>query len=306
MEQIKLWKIESDGVMKISKKPLDYEHRLEKWLIEDISILSPNLAVIGSQIVTPYGKKIDILAINSVGELIIIELKRDKTYREVIAQVLDYATWIKDLDYDELTDILNKYGKSEHKDIEDFFSAAFDKDVQDIELNSDHKMIIVGSDIDDSTVRIINYLAKEPYSVNINAVNFNYYKDSEGHEFLAQAFVMPEENIIEESRSKKRKRAQSIITTLFELGKLKIGQKVYLKPAIDQGHPKDKVCATIVNNNQACLERKDDSKLHTFSGLRFILTEELGLTDVRKYWGFGVRYDWVDENMKNLSELLDD
>ena len=85
MEQIKLWKIESDGVIKIGKKPLDYEHRLEKWLIEDISILSPNLAVIGSQIITPHGKKIDILAINTVGELIIIELKRDKTYREVVA-----------------------------------------------------------------------------------------------------------------------------------------------------------------------------------------------------------------------------
>ena len=77
--------------------------------------------------------------------------------------MLDYATWIKDLDYDDLNNILNKYGKSEHKDIEDFFSDKFDKDTDDIEYNSDHKMIIVGSDIDDSTVRIINYLAKEPY-----------------------------------------------------------------------------------------------------------------------------------------------
>jgi hypothetical protein len=117
---------------------------------------------------------------------------------------------------------------------------------------------------------------------------------------------MPEENITEESRSKKRKRAKSIITTLFELGKLKIGQKVYLKPAIDQGHPKEKVCATIVNTDQACLERNNDDKLYTFSRLRYVLTEELGLTDVRKNWGFGVRKDWVDENMKNLSELLDD
>jgi len=101
--------------------------------------------------------------------------------------------------------------------------------------------------------------------VNINALNFNYYRDSDGHEFLAQAFVMPEENIIEESTSKKRKRVQSIITTLFESGKLKIGQKVYLKPGIDQGHPKDKVCATIVNNNQACLERKDDNSINCIS-----------------------------------------
>ena len=305
MEQIKLWKIESDDVIKISKEPLDYEHRLEKWLIEDITILSQNLAVIGSQVVSPYGKKIDILAINSSGDLVIIEFKRNKPNREVIAQVLDSATWIKDLCYDELTNILNKYGKSEYKDIEDFFTATFNKIAKEIGLNSDHQMIIVGSEIDESTVRIINYLAKEPYYLNINAVNFNYYRDSNGNEFLAQSYVLPENNIIE-GGANKRKRAKSVIVTLFESGKLKVGQKVYLKPAIDKGHSKDKVSATIVNTNQKCLQRGGDDNLYTFNGLRFIITEELGLKNVQKYWEFGVRYDWVVENMKSLSELLDE
>lgn len=305
MDQIKLWKIESDNVIKISKEKLDYEQRFEKWLIEDISILSQNLAVIGSQVVSPYGKKIDILAMNSIGELVIIEFKRDKSNREVIAQVLDSATWIKDLYYDELTNILNTYGESEYKDIEEFFAATFNKNAEEIELNSDHQMIIVGSEIDESTVRIINYLAKEPFYLNINAVNFNYYRDSEGHEFLAQSFVLPENNLTGGGAGK-RKRAKSIITTLFESGKLKVGQKVYLKPAIDRGHSRDKVSATIVNTNQKCLQREGDDNLYTFNGLRFILTQELGLKDVQKYWGFGIRYDWVVENMKNLSELLDE
>lgn len=305
MDQIKLWKIESDNVIKISKEKLDYEQRFEKWLIEDISILSQNLAVIGSQVVSPYGKKIDILAMNSIGELVIIEFKRDKSNREVIAQVLDSATWIKDLYYDELTNILNTYGESEYKDIEEFFAATFNKNAEEIELNSDHQMIIVGSEIDESTVRIINYLAKEPFYLNINAVNFNYYRDSEGHEFLAQSFVLPENNLTGGGAGK-RKRAKSIIKTLFESGKLKVGQKVYLKPAIDRGHSRDKVSATIVNTNQKCLQREGDDNLYTFNGLRFILTQELGLKDVQKYWGFGIRYDWVVENMKNLSELLDE
>jgi hypothetical protein len=304
MEQLTLWKIESDGVIKISKEPLDYEHRLEKWLTDDISILKPNLALIGSQVVSPYGKKIDILAINSSGELAIIVFKRDKPNPEVIAQVLDSATWVKDLCYDELTNILNTYGKSDYKDIEEFFAAAFNKNAEETELNSDHEMIIVGSDIDESTVRIINYLAKEPYFLNINAVNFDYYKDSDGHEFLAQSFVLSENSIIGWGAGI-RKRVKSIITTLFDSGKLKVGQKVYLKPGIDKGHSKDKVCATIVNTNQKCLQRDGDDNLYTFNGLRFILIEELGLKKVRKYWEFGVSYDWVDENMKNLSELLD-
>jgi hypothetical protein len=305
MEQIKLWKIESDDVIKISKESVDYEHRLEKWLIEDISILSENLAVLGCQIVSPYGKKIDILAINSNGELVIIEFKHKKPNSEVITQLLDSATWIKELCYDELTNILNTYGKSEYTDIKEFFVATFNNNAEEIELNSDHQMIIVGSEIDESTVRIINYLAKEPFYLRINAVNFNYYRDSDGHEFLAQSFVLPDNHLLGGGASK-RKRAKSVIDTLFESGKLKVGQKVYLKPAIDKGYSKDKVSATIVNTNQKCLQRGSDDNLYTFNGLRFIITEELGLKNVQKYWEFGIRYDWVVENMKNLSELLDE
>jgi hypothetical protein len=304
MEQIKLWKIESDDIIKISKEPLDYEQRLEKWLIEDISILSQNLAVIGCQVVSPYGKNIDILALNSLGEIVIIEFKGDKPDNEIIAHVLDSATWIKELSSDDLTDILNKYGKSEYRNIEEFFASTFSKNAEEIEMNCDHQMIIIGSKIEESTIRIINYLAKEPYYLNINAVNFNYYRDSDGHEFLAQSSVLPDYNFIGSGASKRK--SKSIIMTLFGSGKLKIGQKVYLKPGLDKGHSKEKVGATIVNTNQKCLQRDGDDNLYSFNGLRFVLTQELGLKNVLKYWEFGVRYDWVTENMKNLSELLEE
>ena len=305
MEQIKLWKIESDNVIKISNEPLDNEYRLEKWLTEDISILSHQLAIIGCQVISPFGKKIDILAINSLGELVIIEFKRDKPNHEIIAHVLDSATWIKELCNDDLTDILNTYGKSEYKDIEEFFASTFNKNAEEKELNSEHHMIIVGSKIEDSTVRIINYLAKEPYYLNINAINFNYYRDSAGHEFLVQYSVLPDHKFIG-GATIKRKRSKSIIMTLFESGKLKVGQKVYLKPGMDTGNSKEKVSATIVNTRQKCLKRGGDDNLYTFNGLRFVMTEELGLKNVQKYWEFGVRYDWVVENMKTLSELLEE
>ncbi len=307
MQQIKLWKIQSDKIKQINKDRLDYERRLEKWLIEDISILSSNLVVIGSQVITPYGKIIDILALNSVGELIIIELKRDKTYREVIAQSLDYATWIKELDYEDLNGILNKYGNSDIKDIAELFSASFNLEAEEIEFNSDHKMLIVGSEIDDSTVRIINYLSNEPYSVNINAVNFNYFKDENGNEFLAQSFIVPEENITVESKSKNRKRAKSVVKILFASQKLNLGDKVFFKPAIENGFEMNdpKISAEIVNLDSNCLKRQNDNRLYSFSSLRKRISNELNL-DVRANWGFGVRYDWITENGTSLSDLLID
>lgn len=307
MQQIKLWKIEADKINQINKDKLDYERRLEKWLIEDISVISSNLVVIGSQIFTPFGKIIDILALNSVGEIIIIELKRDKTYREVIAQSLDYATWVKELDYEDLNGILNKYSDSAIKDIGELFSATFNTDAEEVEFNSDHKMLIVGSEIDDSTVRIINYLSSEPYSVNINAVNFNYFKDENGNEFLAQSFIIPEETITEKSKSKNRKRAKSTFKVLFDTQKLKIGDKVFFNPALDNGYDKDnpQISAEIVNLGGNCLRRENENITYSFSKLRKIITEELNL-DVKTNWGFGVRYDWVTANNTNLSDLLDE
>lgn len=307
MQQIKLWEVQDDSIRRISKGHLDYENRLEKWLIEDISILSSNLVVIGSQVPTPFGKIIDILVLNSLGEVIIVELKRDKTYREVIAQVLDYATWVKELSYDDLNNILNKYGNSESRELGDLFSSKFNIDAEDIEFNSDHKMLIVGSEIDDSTVRIVNYLSNEPYSVNINAVNFNYFKDHTGREFLAQSFVVPEENLLEVSKSKSRNRKESAFFRLFNSQRLKVGDKVYLNPALERGVNKNdpRVSATVVNLGTKCLQRSNESETYSFSKLRKVIAEELNL-DGNFGWGFNIASDWINEDGITLAQLLED
>ena len=306
MEQIKLWEIQANTVKQVNKQPLDFEKRLEDWLINDISILSSDLAIIGRQVVTPYRKIIDILAINSVGEVIIIELKRDKTYREIIAQVLDYATWVKELDYEGLNNIFSDFSKTEIKDIKEFFSVTFNKSAEELKIKSNPKMLIVGSEIDDSTNRIINYLSNE-YSVDINAVNFNYFKDSTGKEFFAQAFILPEENIVEESKNKKSKKAKSIIKELFDQSKLKVGDKVYFKPALDKGFLKtdSQIFAEIINTDTTCLKRTIDNEAYSFSNLRKIISQELSL-NVKFDWGFGTRSDWVLDNGKTLSDLLNE
>lgn len=41
--------------------------------------------LIGRQVNTDYGKRIDLLAINSDGDLLVIEIQGDRTPREVIA-----------------------------------------------------------------------------------------------------------------------------------------------------------------------------------------------------------------------------
>ena len=68
------------------------EERLEDLIEADPGVLGQPLLIVGRQVVTAHGKRIDLLGLDGDGALHILELKRDKTPRDVIAQVLDSFT----------------------------------------------------------------------------------------------------------------------------------------------------------------------------------------------------------------------
>ena len=63
-------------------------------IVRQPAILSSHWMLIGRQEVTSHGGRIDLLAIAPDGSLVLIELKRDRTPREIVAQALDYASWV--------------------------------------------------------------------------------------------------------------------------------------------------------------------------------------------------------------------
>ncbi|MEJ1375704.1 MAG: endonuclease NucS [Candidatus Sedimenticola sp. (ex Thyasira tokunagai)] len=102
--EVGIWKIE-DKPKKISFSAMESEAKLENLLCEDISLLSPDLMLLGRQIPTAYGTFIDMLAMDVDGNLSVIELKRHKTPRAVVAQAIDYSSWVQTLSYNEITEI---------------------------------------------------------------------------------------------------------------------------------------------------------------------------------------------------------
>ena len=95
-------------------------------------VLQPDdsgLLIIGQQVRTAFNKEIDLLCMDSKGDLVIVELKRDKTPREVTAQALDYASWVKDLGAEEIQEIAAhhlKGGQSLKDAFEDEFGSEFE------------------------------------------------------------------------------------------------------------------------------------------------------------------------------------
>jgi hypothetical protein len=172
--------------------PLDFESRLQEILVNDISIADPNLMVIGREVKTDYEKRIDILAINRDGGLVVVELKRDRTYRDIVAQLLDYGSWVRGLDNDDIARIFTEYQEkhfpsNQEKSIDEVFCDYFGVRQMPDELNETHELVIVASDLDPATERIVEYLADE-YNVQINAIFFRVFKDGD-REYLTRAWL---------------------------------------------------------------------------------------------------------------------
>jgi len=198
---VRLWKIRQDTLFEIDKSELDLEERLENWIASNVSIIDPNLLVIGRQVKTDFGGEIDLLCIDEKGDIVILELKRDKTPRECIAQVLDYASWIQNLSPERIQNIAEDYLKNES--FEEAYQNKFNEEFPE-SLNEEHRMLVVGSQIDSSSRRIISYLS-ETYGVAINAVTFNYFTEAE-NEYLAQTYLIEKDKAQIPRSSKRRPR----------------------------------------------------------------------------------------------------
>lgn len=179
-----IWRIDR-GLEKITYSSLQAERKLETVLDEDISIIDPTLLVIGRQVPTSFGKYIDLLGIDSEGHLAILELKRDRTPRDVVAQTLDYASWVQGLTYDDIKKIYSEYDTT--VEFEVAFQEKFGGDLPD-SINEEHRLLIVAAELDNSTERIVNYLSSN-YGVPINVVFFQYFKDGDG-EYLSRSWLI--------------------------------------------------------------------------------------------------------------------
>jgi RecB family endonuclease NucS len=90
----RLYKLSNHTPVQVASGKLANENMIQNWIAERPELLGLDLLIIGREVVAPDRGRIDLLGKDEEGNLSILELKRDRTPREVIAQALDYASWI--------------------------------------------------------------------------------------------------------------------------------------------------------------------------------------------------------------------
>lgn len=194
-----LWRMDGDEYARLSAASLDDESRLEALIVEDPNMLGRDLLIVGQQVHTESNNRLDLLGIDVDGDLHLIELKRDRTPRDVVAQTLDYASWVRDLGYDDVVRIFEDF--NDDREFEEAFSDKFGGARPEGEsggpedINQQHTLTIVASELDAATERIVEYLAEE-YNVPVNAVRFNYYED-EGREYIGRTWLIDPQETVE-------------------------------------------------------------------------------------------------------------
>ena len=172
---------------------------MEEWLEADPRLFGLDCLIIGRQVHTPHGGAIDLLGLDPEGNVVILELKRDRTPRDTVAQILDYASWVHTLTARDVHAQSLQYFLPRMTDLPTAFRTRFGISLPDT-LNSKQRLLIVASEFDDSSKRIVQYLAKV-FGLDINTAFFTFFREGET-ELLTADWLMDEDEVRERSEAR--------------------------------------------------------------------------------------------------------
>ena len=202
---------------------LALEKHLENWLERNPWALAEEpLLIIGRQTSANIDAGTifpDLLALDSEGNLVIIELKKAQAPREVVAQVLEYAAWANELSEDDLVAIAANYigfaSDQAESQLNAKFLETFDVEVRP-KLKSRIRLFIAAETIPPSVSRVSRFLRTQ-HSIDISCIEFSVFEtDSNDILITTETHVGHEETNSLKTSSAKWSRDKPVRQVLWE------------------------------------------------------------------------------------------
>ena len=147
------------------------EKTIENWIAANPALLFPKEEVfVFGQSIAGH-RMADLLALDALGNLIIVEIKRDWSDRSTVAQLLEYAAIYKDADYG----VLNQLAGDQL--IEKFRIFIDRPDFPESKIGKKQRVFIVAPDSDLGLKKIVNWL--RAYGVPIEFIPFRLLADKD-------------------------------------------------------------------------------------------------------------------------------
>ena len=174
MEDIKLWELDGTQATPLgSNNQLESEQGLEDTLVENPNLLMEGLTLVGRQTPTEGGP-LDLLGVDGDGRLVVFELKRGTLSRDAVAQIVDYASYLDDLDLDTLAAHISERsgmdGIDKIEDLREWYDVRGFGELE--ESLKPLRLFLVGLGADDRTERMVRFLAGNS-SMDISLLTFH-------------------------------------------------------------------------------------------------------------------------------------
>jgi hypothetical protein len=197
-----LWRIDTPIPQRVRQKDFGREGELEELLKREPNLLNESLLLIGQQVtVSDVRDKIDLLAIDTEGRSVIIEVKRGTVKTPDDLQSIRYASYIANWNEEQFRTQANRfYEREEHLDLlriclgdEAVMYDSFDQVLklfcdEEYQLNHDQRIILVGSDIGSKLFSALMWMYKK--GIDAKFVQVQAYQD-ESHEYITPITLFP-------------------------------------------------------------------------------------------------------------------
>ena len=143
-----------EPIEKTSFKAVGIKERkdLQEWIAKNPEVLGEELLIIQKEFdgFNDTNERLDLLALDKQGNLVVIENKLDDSGRDMVWQVLKYASYCSKLDNQNIKDIYNKYLRENNQQmtaeqsLEEFFN---DEDYEEkLNKGNSQRIVMVSGD----------------------------------------------------------------------------------------------------------------------------------------------------------------
>jgi hypothetical protein len=177
------------------------EKKIESWIAQNPELLFSNpeaAMVIATELAgEPMA---DMLAVDSQGTLIIIEIKRHGSDRDTVGQLLDYAAHLSSWTYDDFNRRWQESSGSKGRDLFEAFkdyaeNPGFDKG----QFLKERRLFILASGSDEKLRRIMDWL-REKTNLRVDYIPFQFYRH--GRELFVEIEKIDVERVSPEAEGK--------------------------------------------------------------------------------------------------------
>ena len=169
------------------------EEQLEEWIALNPNILGEPLLFIGRQVeIAEIGDRIDLLGLDTAGNVVVVEVKRADIRAPVDIQGIRYASYVAGWSQEQLSDLAAGYvgEDADDFDLEAKFSEFTEQHGGDeeVKLNEGQRIIIVGHHVQDRLGSVALWLREQ--GVDIKLVEIHPFRVGDDL-FLEPIVIIP-------------------------------------------------------------------------------------------------------------------